>query len=143
MTDLRLVVGGLLTRDPLLGTLLLNHAAGLQWEQLPVPSSIIPSWAADDRPAAPAGGELLTIEAHVPRDAARPHRCLDDVLDTVHAVLTGGPVHAKRLDVGGVPDIGRGTVSRSATWALAPIAVGVLGQPVAGYRPSGAASSSR
>ena len=75
--------------------------------------------------------------------APRPRRCLDDVLDTVHAVLTGGPVHAERLDVGGVPDIGRGTVSRSATWALAPIAVGVLGQPVAGYRPSGAASSSR
>src|SRR3712207_8628163 len=50
-------VGGLLTRDPLLGTLLLHHAAGLQWEQLPVPSSIVPSWAADDRPGAPADGE--------------------------------------------------------------------------------------
>ena len=90
-----------------------------------------------------AGGELLTVEAHVSRHAPRPHRCLDDVLDTVHAVLTGGPVHAERLDDGGVPDIGSGTVSRSATWALAPVAVGVLGHPAAGYRPSGATSSSR
>ncbi len=129
MTDLHLVVGGLLTRDPLLGTLLLNHAAGLQWGQLPVPSSIVPSWAADDRPGVPAGGELLTVEAHVSRYAPHPHRCLDDVLDTVHAVLTGGPVRAERLGDGGVPDIGRGTVSRSATWALTPVAVGVLGTP--------------
>jgi hypothetical protein len=143
MTDLHLVVGGLLTRDPLLATLLLNHAAGLQWGRLPVPSSIVPSWAADERPGAPTGGELLTVEAHVSRHAPRPHRCLDDVLDTVHAVLTGGPVRAERLDDGGVPDIGSGTVSRSATWALAPVAVGVLGHPAAGYRPSGAASSSR
>ncbi|SHN71609.1 hypothetical protein SAMN05660350_01925 [Geodermatophilus obscurus] len=142
MTDLHLVVGGLLTRDPLLATLLLNHAAGLQCEQLPVPSSIVPSWAADDRPGAPADGELLTVEAFVSRDTPCPHRCLDDVLDTVHAVLTGGPVRAERLD-DGVPDIGRGTVSRSATWALAPVAVGVLGHPAAGYRPPGAASSSR
>jgi hypothetical protein len=143
MTDLHLVVGGLLTRDPLLATLLLNHAAGLQWEQLPVPSSIVPSWAADERPGAPAGGELLTVEAHVSRDAPHPHRCLDHVLDTVHAVLTGGPVRIERLRTAGVPDIGRGTVSRSATWALAPVAVGALGHPAAGYRPSGAASSSR
>ncbi len=98
MTDLHLVVGGLLTRDPMLGTLLLDHAAGLQWEQLTVPSSIVPSWAADDRPGASAGGELLTVEAHV---------------------------------------------SRSATWAPAPVAVGVLGPATAGYCPSGATSSSR
>ena len=143
MTDLHRTVGGLLTRDPLLGILLLNHAAALQWEQAPAASSIVPSWAADDRLGAPAGGELLTVEAHVSRYAPRPRRCLDDVLDTVHAVLTGGPVRAERLHDGGAPDIGRGTVSRSATWALALVAVGVLGDPAAGYRPSGAASSSR
>ncbi len=143
MTDLHLVVGGLLTRDPPLGTLLADRAAGLQREQLPVPSSIVPSWAADDRPGAPAGSELLTVEAHVSRYAPRPRRCLDDVLDTVHAVLAGGPVRAERLGDGGVPDIGRRTVSCSATWAPAPVAVGVLGHPAAGYRPSGATSSSR
>ncbi len=143
MTDLHLVVGGLLTRDPLLGTLLLNHAAGLQWGQLPVPSSIVPSWAADDRPGVPAGGELLTVEAHVSRYAPHPHRCLDDVLDTVHAVLTDGPVGVERLDDVDVPDISGGTVSGTATWALVPWAAGAVGQPGAGYRPSGAASSNR
>ncbi len=129
MTDLHLVVGGLLTRDPPLGTLLADRAAGLQREQLPVPSSIVPSWAADDRPGAAVGSELFTVEAHVSRDTERPHRRLATVLDTVHAVLTGGPVRAERLGDGGVPDLGRGTVSRSATWAPAPVAVGVLGTP--------------
>ncbi len=142
MTDLHLVVGGLLTRDPLLGPLLLNHAAGLRWEHPPARSSIVPSWAPDERPGAPAGSELLTVEASVPRDVARPHRCLDAVLDTVHAVLTGGPVGAERLDAGDPPDIGGGTVSRAATWALAPVAAAVLAQP-ATYRASGAVSSNR
>lgn len=142
MTDLHLVVGGLLTRDPLLGPLLLNHAVSLQWEHAPAPSSIVPSWAPDERPGAPAGGELLTVEAFVPRDVAQPHRCLDAVLDAVQAVLTAGPVAAQRLDGAAPPDIGGGTVSRVATWALAPAAAGVLGQPAA-YRESGAASSNR
>jgi hypothetical protein len=143
MTDLHLAVGGLLTRDPLLGTLLLNHAAALQWEQAPAVSSIIPSWAADDRPGAPAASELFTVEAHVSRDAEHPHRCLTAVLDTVHAVLTGGPVDVERLEDPEVPHIGGGTVSRAACWALAPAATGALGRGAAGYRPSGAASSSR
>jgi hypothetical protein len=142
MTDLHLVVGGLLTRDPLLGPLLLNHAVSLQWEHAPAPSSIVPSWAPDERPGAPAGSELLIVEASVPRDVAQPHRCLDAVLDAVHAVLTAGPVAAERLDAAGPPDIGGGTVSRAATCALAPVAAGVLGQPAA-YRASGAASSNR
>jgi hypothetical protein len=142
MTDLHLTVGGLLTRDPLLGTLLLNHAASLQWEQAPAVSSLIPSWAADDRPGAAAGSELFTVVVHVSRDAAQPHHALDSVLDTVHAVLTAGPVAVERLAGTAVPDIGGGTVSRAATWALAPAAAGVL-RPAAGYRPSGAASSNR
>ena len=143
MTDLRLAVGGLLTRDPLLATLLLNHAACLQWEQSPAPSSIIPSWSADDRPDAPAGSELFTVEVHVSRDALHPHRSLEAVLDTVHAVLTGGRVGAERLADTAVPDIGGGTVSRAATWAVVPGAAGALGQSAAGYGPSEAASSNR
>ena len=142
MTDLHRAVGGLLTRDPLLGTLLLNYAAGLMWEQTPAPSSIIPSWAADDRPGAPAGGELFTVEAHVSRETPHPRRALDAVLDTVHAVLTAGPVEVERLADTAVPDIGGGTVSRAATWALAPAAAGAV-RPAARYRPSGAASSNR
>ena len=143
MTDLHRTVGGLLTRDPLLGILLLNHAAALQWEQAPAASSIVPSWAADDRPGAPAGAELFTVEAHVSRDAPHPHRALESVLERVHGVLTGGPVDAARLDDTDVPDIGRGTVSRAATWALVPAAAVALGRSAAGYRPSGAASSNR
>ena len=143
MTDLHLTVGGLLTRDPLLGTLLLNHAAAVLREQTPAPSSIIPSWAADDRPGAPADGELFTVEAHVSRDAPHPHRALDAVLATVHTVLTGGAVVVQRLADTDVPDIGSGTLSRAATWALAPATAGVLGRPAAGYRASGTASSNR
>ena len=52
-------------------------------------------------------------------------------------------VVVERLDDTDVPDIGGGTISRAATWALAPAAAGVLGQPAAGYRPSEAASSNR
>lgn len=143
MTDLHLVVGGLLTRDPTLATLLLNHATALQWSQTPAPSSIVPSWAADGRPGAPDGGELLTVEAHVSRDAPHPHRCLDTVLDRVHAVLSAGPVGVERLADADVPDIGGGTVSRAATWAVSPALPGALAEPAAGYRPSGAASSNR
>ncbi|WP_100500947.1 hypothetical protein [Geodermatophilus chilensis] len=143
MTDLHLLVGGLLTRDPVLATLLLNHAAALQWAQPPAPSSIVPSWSADERPGAPDGGELLTVEAHVSRDTPHPHRCLEIVLDTVHAVLTGGPVGVERLADAGVPNISGGTVSRAATWALALAAPGALGRPAAGYRSSGTASSNR
>ena len=143
MTDLHLVVGGLLTRDPVLAPLLLNHAAALQWEQAPSASSIVPSWAADERPGAPDSGELFTVEAHVSRDTPHPDRCLDAVLDTVHAVLTRGPVGVERLADVDVPDIGGGTVSRAATWALTLAAADVRGRPAAGYRPSGAVSSNR
>jgi hypothetical protein len=143
MTDLHLVVGGLLTRDPVLAPLLLNHAAALQWAQAPASSSIVPSWAADERPSAPDGGELFTVEAHVSRETPHPHRCLDTVLDTVHAVLTRGPVVVERLADTDVPDIGGGTVSRAATWALALAVPDVLGRPATGYGSSGAASSNR
>jgi hypothetical protein len=143
MTDLHRTVGGLLTRDPLLGTLLLNHAAALQGEQPPAPSLIVGSWADDDRPGAPADGELFTVDAHVSRDVLHPHRALAAVLDTVHAVLTGGPLAVERLTGTGVPNIGGGTVSRAATWAVAAVDADALGRPAADYRGSDAASSSR
>ena len=143
MTDLHLVVGGLLTRDPLLAGLLLNHAVASQWAEAPAASALVPSWAADDRPGAPAGSELFTVEVSVTRDTPRPHRYLDTVLGTVHAVLTSGPLDAERLADAEVPDIGAGTVSRAVTWALTPAAAGVLGRPAADSRSPGAASSSR
>ena len=54
-----------------------------------------------------------------------------------------GPIGVERLADTDVPDIGGGTVSRAATWALALAATDVLSRPAAGYRPSGAASSNR
>lgn len=143
MTDLHLAVGGLLTRHPLLGVLLLNHAASLHWEQAPAVSSLVPSWTADDRPGASAGSELFSVEVHVSRDTPHPHRALDAVLDQVHDVLTGEPLGVERLEDTAVPDISGGTVSRTATWALVPGSAGALGQPAAGYLPSEAASSNR
>lgn len=143
MTDLHRTVGGLLTRDPLVGNLLLNHAAALQGAPPPAASLIVGSWADDDRPGAPAGGELFTVDAHVSRDVVHPHRALAAVLDTVHAVLTGGHLTVERLTDTGVPNIGGGTVSRAATWAVAAVGAGALGRPAAGYPRSDAASSSR
>ena len=143
MTDLHRTVGGLLTRDPLLGILLLNHAAALQGAQPPATSLIVASWADDDRPGAPAGGELFTVDAHVSRDVLHPHRALAAVLDRVHAVLTAGPLAVERLTDTGIPNIGGGTVSRAATWAVGAVGAGALVRPAAGYRWSDAASSSR
>ena len=141
MTDLHLVVGGLLTRDPVLAPLLLHHAAALQCAQAPAASSIVPSWAADERPGAPDGGELFTVEAHVSRETPHPHRSLDTVLDTVHAVLTRGPISVERLADTDVPDIGGGTVSRVAPWAPSLAAAGVPRPAAPRHPPAGAGQS--
>jgi hypothetical protein len=157
MTDLHLVVGGLLTRDAELGTLLVNYAARLGCLQpedggAAVEAFLVPDWVADSRPSAPPGSELFTVTAHVSRDTPRPHERLDAVLDTVHAVLTGAAAgqsfSARRLGGPDVPTAGVGTVCRTAAWELTPVA-GTLGaQPAReAYRDAppepGAASSSR
>ncbi|TFV53936.1 hypothetical protein E4P41_20460 [Geodermatophilus sp. DF01-2] len=158
MTDLRLVVGGLLTRDAVLGTLLLNYAAGLgcvcpEEGDTAVRSFIVPDWVVDSRASAPASSRLFTVEAHVRRDVPLPRRRLDTVLDRVDAVLTGAAgdesFSTRRLGGTDVLGIGVGTVSKTATWELTPAAAGIPGAaPAAGaYRDarprSGAASSSR
>ena len=157
MTDLHLVVGGLLTRSAELGTLLLNYAARLGCVQpedgdVPVHAFLVPDWVTDSRPSAPAGSELFTVTVHVPRDAPQPGQRLDAVLDSVHAVLTGAVAgesfDARRLGGPDVPTVGVDTVCRTAAWELTPVAGALGAQPARGaYRDAppqpGAASSSR
>jgi hypothetical protein len=128
--DLRLVVGGLLTRDAVLSALLLNYADRL--ERGPVEPCagttarfIVPCWAADERPSAPPRGRLLRVEAHAsPADPGR-HENLDAILRRLDAVLTddqaGRSIRARRLlgsaDLRSSPF---GTVVRVGVWAVAP-----------------------
>lgn len=157
MTDLHLQVGGLLTRNAELRTLLLGYAARLgclqpEDDDAPVQAFLVPDWVADSRPSAPPGSELFTATVHVSRDAPEPHQRLDAVLDTVHAVLTGVAAgesfSARRLGGPDVPTVGVDTVCRTAAWELTPVAGALGAQPARGaYRDAppqpGAASSSR
>ena len=124
MTDLHLVVGGLLTRDAELGPLLVNYAARLGCLQpedggAAVQAFLVPDWVADSRPSAPPGSELFTVTAHVSRDTPQPHDRLDAVLDTVHAVLTGW---RQMLQGTSAPAEGFGSVHHPETHASAIVA---------------------
>ena len=150
MTDLHLVVGGLLTRDAELGTLLVNYAARLGCLQpedagAAAQAFLVPDWVADSRPSAPPGSELFTVTAHVSRDTPQPHDRLDAVLTGAAA---GESFSARRLGGPDVPSVGVGTVCRTAAWELTPVAGALGAQPAReSYRDAppqpGAASSSR
>ncbi len=126
--DIRLAVGGLLTRDAVLGTLLQNYADRLG--QLSpgrgtstAPCFIVPSWS-DDWFARPER-RLLTVEAHTSRTDPRPRENVDAVLGLLHEVLTGDEAVASitaRL-LGTSDDLvpgDRDTVARVGTWEIAP-----------------------
>lgn len=127
--DLHLAVGGLLTRDPVLGTLLLNYAAHLgSWctgsAGTAATSFIVPSWPADPHPPGPTGGQLFSVEAHVPREAAHRRHDSAAILDLVDAVLTDGAadgsVQTRRLPGEDLVGIGPNSVFTTATWLVAP-----------------------
>jgi hypothetical protein len=126
--DLRLAVGGLLTRDVVLSTLLVNYADRLvQGSPGPgtstAPCFIVPNWRADqvERP----GRRLFSVEAHTSRTDPRRRENLDAVLRLLHEVLTGdeagASITARRL--GTSDDLVAGdldTVVRVGTWEIAP-----------------------
>jgi hypothetical protein len=74
--DLHRSVGGLLVRDAVLGTLLLNYAERLaHGSRRPggtAPCFIVPSWGSAPWRGAAPGSELFTVEAHAFR--GDPHR---------------------------------------------------------------------
>ncbi|MGK5111701.1 MULTISPECIES: hypothetical protein [unclassified Geodermatophilus] len=126
--DLRLAVGGLLTRNAVLSTLLLNYADRIvQASPGPgaasAPCFIVPSWSADQ--CARPGCQLLTVEAHTCRTDPRRRENLDAVLWLLQEVLTGDEAVASitaRL-LGTSDDLvpgDRDTVVRVGTWEIAP-----------------------
>ncbi|MGY1692626.1 hypothetical protein [Geodermatophilus sp. SYSU D01105] len=121
--DLRLVVGGLLTRDAVLGTLLLNYAERLERGR-PGPggdSFIVPSWE-DRAPGAPHETRVLTVAAHTCREDPRAGEHLDAVLELVHAVLTGeearGSITARAHGSSADLQTGVDTVAKVGTWEI-------------------------
>jgi hypothetical protein len=129
--DVRLVVGGLLTRNAVLSRLLWNYADRLEEGfsrhcSLSAPCFIVPNWRVDQPPSAPFGSRLLTVQAHTSRTDPRRHETLDAILRLVHVVLTddhaGSSVRALRVRtpvdlVAGELD----TVVRLGIWNVAPV----------------------
>jgi hypothetical protein len=130
--NVRLAVGGLLTRNAVLSALLLNYADRLDQEcyghgTATAPCFIVPTWTVDQRPSAPQGSQVLTVEAHTSRNDPRRHENPDSILALLHTVLTddqaSGSITTRRLPTS--PDLvpgGRGTVCKVGAWeiALAP-----------------------
>jgi hypothetical protein len=130
--NVRLEVGGLLTRNAVLSTLLLSYAERLEQEcsgcaTATAPCFIVPMWTLDQRRSVPEASGLLTVEAHTSRNDPRSHENPDSILALLHSVLTddqaSGSITARRLPTS--PDLvpgRRGTVCKVGTWeiALAP-----------------------
>jgi hypothetical protein len=126
--SLRLAVGGLLVRDAVLGTLLLNYADRLEHRRsgCSAPCFIVPGWSGRGS-ADPPESELFTVEAHTSVADPRREDNLDAILRLLHAVLTDGAVDrsitARRVGTSPkVHDSGLDTVFRVGTWAIAPAA---------------------
>jgi hypothetical protein len=128
--DVRLVVGGLLTRNAVLSRLLLNYAdrleRGLGHCTVPAPCFIVPTWSADQPPSAPFGSRLLTVHAHMSRSDPGCHDTLDAIMLLLHVVLTddhaGSSITARRLSTpADVAASDLDTVSRLGCWDIAPV----------------------
>lgn len=128
--NVRLVVGGLLTRNAVLNELLWNYADRLERDgsaNCPgsAPRFIVPVWSDDQPPSGPFGGRLFAVQAHTSRTDPGRHDTLDAILRLLHTVLTDDHassfITARRLStstevVAGDLD----TVVRSGIWDIAP-----------------------
>jgi hypothetical protein len=127
--DLRIVAFDLIARDATLRTLLANYARRLQPDGAPqdrTPSCFVAlRWTADERPSAPAGSELLTLQVHASPDGS-PLAQLDQVHQRLRAALsTVGPnpcITARCLATSDeVADNRFGTLVKTSTWRIAPV----------------------
>lgn len=128
--DVRLVVGGLLTRNAVVSELLWNYADRLERgcsREGPVsaPRFIVPNWSVDQPPSAPSGSRLLTVHAHTSRTEPSRHETLDAILRLLHVVLTddhaGSFVTARRLSApADLVATDLDTVVRVGIWDIAP-----------------------
>ena len=135
--DVRLVVGGLLTRNAVVSRLLWNYADRLErgWSGhcSSAPCFIVPDWSVDQPSSAPLGSRRLTVHAHASRTDPSHHETLEAILRLLHGVLTddhaGSSISARRLRapadlVAGEHD----TVVRLGIWEIAPVPSRRLGR---------------
>ena len=125
--DVRLAVGGLISRDAVLRSLVLNYAERLEQ---PRPGSattetttafIVPSWTDDD--GRHAVGDILEVQAHIAGGGPAVHPYIDVILRLVHEVLTvdaaSVSIRAQRLTRSGeILAGGHDTVYKTATWQI-------------------------
>ena len=149
--NLRLAVGGLLARDAVLGTLLLNYADHLQHgghgSDTPPPCFIVPDWVADPFSTASPESELFMVEVHTSRRDPRRGHNLDGILDLLDEVLTQPatvePITARRLGTSSEIRDGGSTVFRTGMWAIASAAGPVGNSDDGGVPPLELGSSRR
>ena len=134
---LRLVVGGLLTRDPVLCTLLVAYADRLQWSTAPGarPSCfIVPRWTVDGPEGLPGEAEVLTVQVHAARGLPGGRERTEEVWRLVQSALTGErAVQQVRARSVGTPaelvDSHLGSVCRARSWQVAvvsPVGAGAV-----------------
>jgi len=130
--NLRLVVGGLLARDAVLGTLLLNYAdrlqRGVRGSGTTPPCFIVPAWVGDFRSIISPESEVLKVEVHTFRGDPRRGHDLDVILRLLDRVLTrpaaGEQITARRVETSPeTRDSGAGTVFKIGAWEIACAAV--------------------
>jgi hypothetical protein len=129
--DLRRVVGGLIARNAVLSTLLMNYADRLRQGRsghgtATAACFIVPDWSQDQLPSAPLRGRLFTVEAHTSRTDPRLHGNLDTILGLVDVVLTDDhastSITARRVDAAAdLRTTGSDTVVRVGSWDITPI----------------------
>jgi hypothetical protein len=135
--DLRLVVGGLLTRNAVLGTLLMNYADRLEQGcsgqyAATGPCFIVPTWTVVPRASTPSRSHLLRVEAHAAGTDPGRHQELDAILRLLHLVLTDDhastSITARRLGTSAcVVAGGHDSVVQVGTWDIVPTPSGGLG----------------
>jgi hypothetical protein len=130
--DVRLAVGGLLTRNAVLSTLLVNYADRLEegWPGRGASTAscfIVPAWwSVGQRPTATTAPHLLSVTAHASLSDPDHAVNLDSILRLLQGVLTDdharASITARRLvtsddQASGDPD----TATRVGIWEITPV----------------------
>lgn len=155
--DLRLVAFNLLFGNVALRPLLVNYAdrldCGSYREGMATGTCFIAlQWSVDDSMPVPIGSELLTAEAHMPRDSRSDDGYLSVVLQRLRAALTDdaadGLITIRCLQTSPkAMESGVGTIFRTSTFEIAPASPqrrgAILGTlvPWTGWAELGAAAS--
>jgi hypothetical protein len=128
--DLRFAAFELITRDAELRALLVNYADRVEHGRAPdgtAPETcfLALKWSDNDRPDAPAGSQLLTARAHMPRHRPNERLFLDLVLGRLRAILAVDT--AKRLITARclgtsreIMDDAGDTIFKTSTFEVAP-----------------------